>query len=59
MGECLTTWDTALLVVEFALNCSVNKSISSSLFKIIICYKPRKPIDLPLGLGDQLSASAN
>ena len=56
-GEHLTTWDTVLLVAEFANNSLVNRPIDLSSFEIITYYKPRKPIDLSLPICDRPSAS--
>ena len=57
VGECLTMWDTILAVAESACNSSVNRSTDLSPFRIVIGYKPRKPIDLLL-IGDRPNASA-
>ena len=54
----MNTWDEVLLVAEFAYNNSVNRSTGISPFEVVTGYRPRKPIDLHMSIGDRPSASA-
>ena len=46
MSDHLKSWDQRLYQVEFAYNCSVNRSTSFSPFVITYGYNPRAPLDL-------------
>ena len=58
MGKHLSTWDLVLPMAEFVYNSSINRSSGLSLFKANTSCKPKKPIDLPIPIGDRPSASA-
>ena len=53
------TWESILLVAQFAYNNSVNRSIGMSPFEVVHGYKPRRPLDLLLmSSHDRVSVSA-
>ena len=53
------TWDMLLPQIEFAYNCSPNRTTGTSPFEIVNGFNPRKPIDLnPCSMHDKTSFSA-